>query len=71
MLEVFGGAPALHWAELADRLAERFPERWEGTSGDAVSAELRARGVPSVVVSGGRARPRLPPRRRQAAAGQP
>ena len=30
---------------------ERFPERWEGTSGDAVSAELRGRGVPSVVVT--------------------
>ena len=51
VLEVFGVAPALHWAELAERLAERFPERWEGTSGDAVSAELRGRGVPSVVVT--------------------
>ena len=51
VLEAFGGAPALHWAELAARLAERFPERWEGTSGDAVSAELRGRGVPSVVVT--------------------
>jgi hypothetical protein len=40
----------LHWQPLADRLAERFPERWEDTSGDAVSAECRARGVPSVVV---------------------
>jgi S-DNA-T family DNA segregation ATPase FtsK/SpoIIIE len=51
VLEVFGVAPALHWGELAERLAERFPERWEGTSGDAVSAELRGRGVPSVVVT--------------------
>ena len=51
VLEVFGIAPALHWGELAERLAERFPERWEGTSGDAVSAELRGRGVPSVVVT--------------------
>jgi len=51
VLEVFGVAPALHWTELAERLAERFPERWEGTSGDAVSAELRGRGVPSVVVT--------------------
>ena len=51
VLEAFGGAPALHWAELAERLAERSPERWEGTSGDAVSAELRGRGVPSVVVT--------------------
>ena len=51
MLEVLGAAPALHWGELAARLARRFPERWEGTSGDAVSAECRAKGVPSVVVT--------------------
>ena len=51
VLEVFGDASGLHWAELAARLARRFPERWEGTSGDAVSAELRGRGVPSVVVT--------------------
>jgi S-DNA-T family DNA segregation ATPase FtsK/SpoIIIE len=50
VLEALGDAPALHWQALADRLAERFPERWEGTGGDAVSAELRGRGVPSVVV---------------------
>jgi DNA segregation ATPase FtsK/SpoIIIE, S-DNA-T family len=50
VLEVFGGAPGLHWAELAARLAQRFPDRWEDTSADAVSAECRARGVPSVVV---------------------
>ena len=51
VLEVLGAAPALHWGELAARLARRFPERWEGTSGDAVSAECRAKGVPSVVVT--------------------
>ena len=51
VLEVFGIAPALHWGILAARLEQRFPERWEGTSGDAVSAELRGRGVPSVVVT--------------------
>jgi S-DNA-T family DNA segregation ATPase FtsK/SpoIIIE len=51
VLEVLGAAPALHWAELAARLAQRFPERWEDTSGDAVSAECRAKGVPSVVVT--------------------
>ena len=27
--EVFGDAAGLHWQPLADRLAERFPERWE------------------------------------------
>ena len=40
----------MHWQALADRLAERFPERWAEASGDAVRAELGARGVPSVVV---------------------
>ena len=32
-------APGAALAELADRLAERFPERWDGTTGDAVSAD--------------------------------
>ena len=41
---------------LADRLAERFPERWAEATGDAVRAELGARGVPSVVVVDGRRR---------------
>ena len=51
VLAAFGLAPALHWTELAARLAERFPERWDGDSPDAVSAECRAKGVPSVVVT--------------------
>jgi S-DNA-T family DNA segregation ATPase FtsK/SpoIIIE len=51
VLAVFGDSPALHWQALADRLAERFPERWDGTGPDAVSAECRAEGVPSVVVT--------------------
>ncbi len=51
--EAFGDAAALHWTELAARLAERFPERWAETTPDAVSAECRARGVPSVVVTVG------------------
>jgi S-DNA-T family DNA segregation ATPase FtsK/SpoIIIE len=50
-LAVFGDAPALHWTELAGRLAARIPERWDGASPDAVSAECRAEGVPSVVVT--------------------
>jgi S-DNA-T family DNA segregation ATPase FtsK/SpoIIIE len=50
VLEVFGGDNGAHWGELADRLARRFPERWQDTTADAVSAELRARGVPSVPV---------------------
>ena len=48
--EVFGGDPSLQWPELAARLEARFPERWKDTTGDAVSAECRARGVRSVDV---------------------
>ena len=51
VLEVFGDAPAIHWDVLAGHLAGRFPERWAETTPDAVSAECRARGVPSVVVT--------------------
>ena len=51
VLAVFGQVPALHWTELSGRLAQRFPERWDGTSPDAVSAECRGEGVPSVVVT--------------------
>jgi S-DNA-T family DNA segregation ATPase FtsK/SpoIIIE len=51
VLSALGLAPALHWTELAGRLADRFPERWDGTGPDAVSAECRAEGVPSVVVT--------------------
>lgn len=57
VLEVFGGDSGLQWAELAARLERRFPDRWDGTAADAVSAELRARGVPSVdVKTAGQAR---------------
>jgi DNA segregation ATPase FtsK/SpoIIIE, S-DNA-T family len=58
VLAAMGLAPALHWTELAERLAARFPERWDGASPDALSAECRALGVASVVVavSGERAR---------------
>ena len=47
---VFGADPALPWQTLAERLAERIPERWLDTTADAVSAECRAIGVPSVQV---------------------
>jgi S-DNA-T family DNA segregation ATPase FtsK/SpoIIIE len=58
VLEAFGAAAGMHWQPLADRLAQRFPDRWADASGDAVRAELAARGVPSVVVvtAGQRAR---------------
>jgi S-DNA-T family DNA segregation ATPase FtsK/SpoIIIE len=48
--EALAGSSGMHWQALADRLAERFPERWAEATGDAVRAELGARGVPSVVV---------------------
>ena len=64
--EVLAGATGMHWQPLADRLAERFPERWAEATGEAVRAELGARGVPSVVVVMERhAGPRLPRRRRR------
>ena len=50
VLEMLGGATGMHWQALADQLAARFPERWQDTTADAVSAECRARGVPSVLV---------------------
>jgi S-DNA-T family DNA segregation ATPase FtsK/SpoIIIE len=53
MLAVFGSDAGLQWADAASRLASRFPARWDGASGDAVSAECRALGVPSVTVRAG------------------
>jgi len=47
---VFGADAGLQWAEAAARLAGRFPDRWDGAAADAVSAEARARGIPSVNV---------------------
>ena len=57
VLAMFLGSEAgLQWAALAERLAERIPERWDDVSADAVSAQLRDLGVPSVPVkSGGQA----------------
>jgi S-DNA-T family DNA segregation ATPase FtsK/SpoIIIE len=56
VLACFGPAEvALHWPVLAQRLAERFPDGWAGATADAVSADLRAAGVASPMVSvGGR-----------------
>ena len=50
VLEAFGGDNGLQWQALAERLAGRFPDRWAEATGDGVSAELRARGVPSINV---------------------
>ena len=53
--EAFGSDTALHWPMLAERLSQSFPERWMGATADAVSAECRGVGVPSVQVKvGGR-----------------
>jgi DNA segregation ATPase FtsK/SpoIIIE, S-DNA-T family len=58
VLAVLGSDSGLQWADLAARLASRFPQRWDGATGDAISAECRAAGVPSVNVrgSGGQAK---------------
>jgi S-DNA-T family DNA segregation ATPase FtsK/SpoIIIE len=48
--EALAGVTGMHWQALADQLARRYPERWAEATGDAVRAELGARGVPSVVV---------------------
>jgi S-DNA-T family DNA segregation ATPase FtsK/SpoIIIE len=50
VLAVIGGDAGLQWGDLAARLASRFPARWEGVTADAISAECRARDVPSVDV---------------------
>jgi DNA segregation ATPase FtsK/SpoIIIE, S-DNA-T family len=50
VLNVFGADPGLHWAVLAERLAQAFPSRWEGATADSVSAECRSAGVASVTV---------------------
>ena len=50
VLAVFGSDAGLQWDEAAARLASRFPGRWDGATGEAVSAECRGRGVASVNV---------------------
>ncbi|MGH3408788.1 MAG: cell division protein FtsK [Streptosporangiaceae bacterium] len=54
VLAVFrDGEPGQHWDVLAERLAERWPDRWAGLSHTALSAQCRALGVSSVTVSVG------------------
>ena len=53
---IFGTDDKLQWADLADRLAERYP-RWSDVTADAISAQLRDLGIPSRQVwSGGKNR---------------
>jgi S-DNA-T family DNA segregation ATPase FtsK/SpoIIIE len=53
VLAVFGTDAGLQWADLASRLASRFPARWEGVTADAISAECTGRDVPSANVRSG------------------
>jgi DNA segregation ATPase FtsK/SpoIIIE, S-DNA-T family len=41
VLAVFGEDDRLQWGELAERLHDRYPERWHDVTGDAISAQLR------------------------------
>ena len=50
VLQVLGTDTGLQWQVLAARLAAQLPDRWADTTADAVSAECRALGVPSVDV---------------------
>jgi Recombination endonuclease VII len=50
VLAVFQGDKALHWQDIADRLAARFPDRWATVTPRSISAECIALGVPSVDV---------------------
>jgi len=52
-LACFGDDRSLHWGTLAERLAQRYPDRWADLTGDAISAQLRALGVRSVQVNRG------------------
>jgi DNA segregation ATPase FtsK/SpoIIIE, S-DNA-T family len=52
-LACFGDDSGLHWGTLAERLAQRYPDRWADVTGDAISAQLRALGVRSVQVNRG------------------
>ncbi len=55
VLACFGSDTGLQWADLTARLASRFPQRWEGVTADAISAECTGRDVPSAnVCAGGR-----------------
>jgi hypothetical protein len=50
LLAVLGTEPGQHWPVLAERLAATFPDRWAGATAEAVSAQCRDLGVPSVDV---------------------
>ena len=58
-LACFGdGEAGLQWSVLAERLAERWPDRYAGLTADAISAQLRDAQVASVTVSASGAKAR-------------
>lgn len=50
LLAVFGDDSGMHWGVAADRLAQRFPDRWADATAEALSAQCRGLGVRSVDV---------------------
>ncbi|MEU8227099.1 cell division protein FtsK, partial [Kribbella sp. NPDC048915] len=50
MLTVMDADNAAHWDTIAGRLGARMPEQYDGTTPEAISAQARAQGVPSVNV---------------------
>jgi hypothetical protein len=50
ILTVFGSSRGLHWVVLVDRLAVTFPAHYSDLTPEAVSAQCRALGVPSICV---------------------
>jgi S-DNA-T family DNA segregation ATPase FtsK/SpoIIIE len=50
LLSVFATDSGMQWATAAERLAERFPDRWADATAEGVSAQCRAVGVRSVDV---------------------
>jgi S-DNA-T family DNA segregation ATPase FtsK/SpoIIIE len=50
LLQVFGDDSGMHWGVAADRLAQRFPDRWADATAEALSAQCRSLGVKSVDV---------------------
>ena len=47
---VFGDDSGMHWGVAADRLANRWPDRWADITAETLSAQCRSLGVPSVDV---------------------
>ncbi|MGW1341785.1 cell division protein FtsK [Kribbella sp. NPDC002412] len=50
VLTVIGPDSSAHWDTIAGRLAGQMPEQYDGTTPEAISAQARALGVPSVNV---------------------